>query len=96
MRDTLQEPDRRREGAARSPRVAWPTIAFWLGGSLLGTGGCILGLCMPYQHPVAVAMSALWWGIYSGSFGATVGAVIALSTERARACASAGPVNGRS
>jgi hypothetical protein len=27
-------------------------------------GGCILGFCMPYHHPVAVVISALWWGIY--------------------------------
>ena len=94
-RDTLHAPDRRRlscrdatgtrewKSPARSPRFARSTIGFWLGGVLLGTGGCILGLCMPYHHPVAVVLSALWWGIYLGCFGASVGALIALFTERA-------------
>jgi hypothetical protein len=59
------------------------TIGFWLGGGLLGTGGCILGVCMPYHHPVAVAISALWWGIYLGCLGASVGALIGWLTGRA-------------
>jgi hypothetical protein len=42
---------------------------------------------MPYQHPVAVAISVLWWGIYLGCFGASVGALIGLFTERAAASA---------
>jgi hypothetical protein len=102
MRDTLHPPDRRklswpyatangeRKSPARSPRLARPTIGFWLGGGLLGTAGCILGLCMPYHHPVAVVLSALWWGIYLGCFGGSVGALIALVTDRAPAPASQG------
>jgi hypothetical protein len=97
MRYTQQAPDRRklsgpdatgkseRKGPARSPRLARPTIGFWLGGGLLGTAGCILGVCMPYHHPVAVMISALWWGIYLGCFGASVGALIGVFTERAPA-----------
>jgi hypothetical protein len=43
----------------------------------------MIGVCMPYHHPVAVVLSALWWGLYLGCFGASVGALIALCTERA-------------
>src|SRR5262245_48503411 len=107
MPDTLHAPDRRKvsgrdatanrewRGPARSPPLARSTIGFWVGGGLLGTGGCILGVCMPYHHPVAVVISALWWGIYLGSLGASVGALMAWLTERAPAPASRG-VDGRS
>jgi hypothetical protein len=100
MRETLQAPDQRKTSwrdatadrewtsPARSPRLARPLIGFWVGGGLLGTAGCILGVCMPYQHPVAVVLSALWWGIYLGCFGASVGALIAVFTERAPAACS--------
>jgi hypothetical protein len=70
--------NRKRKSRARSPRLARTTIGFWLGGVLMGTVGGILGVCMPYHRPVAVVMSALWWGIYLGCFGASVGALIAL------------------
>jgi hypothetical protein len=56
-------------------------MGFWLGGVVLGTAGCLLGAFMPYRQPVAVAVSVLWWGVYLGSFGASVGALIALFTE---------------
>jgi hypothetical protein len=36
---------------------------------------------MPYRQPVAVAISVLWWGVYLGSFGASIGALIALFTK---------------
>jgi hypothetical protein len=26
------------------------TVGFWLGGALLGVGGCILGICQQYGH----------------------------------------------
>jgi hypothetical protein len=58
------------------------TIGFWLGGAGMGTGGCLLGALMPYHHPVAVAISVLWWGIYFGFFGASVGALVGVLTER--------------
>jgi hypothetical protein len=99
-RDTLHAPDQRKlsrrnananrewKSPARSPRLDRPTIGFWVGGGLLGTGGCILGVCMPHHHPVAMVLSALWWGIYLGCFGASVGALIALFTEGAPAPAS--------
>jgi hypothetical protein len=64
-------------------RLSPLTIGFWLSGGLLGPGGCILGVCMPYHHPVAVVISVLWWGIYLGCLGASVGALIVLLTEPA-------------
>jgi hypothetical protein len=65
---------------------AWfspPTLGFWLGGAGMGTGGCLLGALMPYRHPVAVALSVLWWGLYFGCFGASVGALVGVLTDRA-------------
>jgi hypothetical protein len=59
------------------------TIGFWLGGAVFGIGGCVLGVCMPYHHPVAVVISTLWWGIYLGCFGASVGALVAMPFEGA-------------
>jgi hypothetical protein len=57
-------------------------IGFWLGGVLLGVGGCILGACLPYRHPVGVSISVVWWGIYFGCFGASVGAMLGMWTEQ--------------
>jgi hypothetical protein len=66
------------------------TIGFWLGGLALGTGGCILGACMPYSHPVAVTISVLFWGIYLGCFGASVGALLGWCADRTAAPPSQG------
>ena len=99
--DTLHTPDRRTfaksewKSPARGPRLDRLTIGFWLGGGVLGMGGCILGVCMPYHHLVALMISALWWGFYLGCFGGSVGALIALFTERAPVPASRGVI-GRS
>jgi hypothetical protein len=57
------------------------TIGFWLGGFALGTAGCLLGACMPYHHPVAVTISVLWWGIYLGCFGASIGVLLGMRAE---------------
>jgi hypothetical protein len=59
------------------------TIGFWLGGAGMATGGCLLGALMPYRHPVAVAISVLWWGLYFGCFGASVGALVGILVDRA-------------
>jgi hypothetical protein len=59
------------------------TIGFWLGGAGMGMGGCLLGALMAYGHPVAVAVSVLWWGLYFGCFGASVGALVGALTDRA-------------
>jgi hypothetical protein len=66
------------------------TIGFWLGGLALGTGGCLLGAWMPYHHPVAVTVSVLWWGIYLGCLGASLGALFGLLTVHTPASPSRG------
>jgi hypothetical protein len=58
------------------------TLGFWLGGLALGTAGCIFGASMSYRHPVAVPISVLWWGIYFGCFGASIGALIGMGAEQ--------------
>ena len=57
-------------------------VGFWLGGFVLGTAGAIVGACMPYCHVVAVTISILWWGIYLGCFGASIGALLGLWAEQ--------------
>jgi hypothetical protein len=37
---------------------------------------------VPYAHPVAVASSAFWWGLYFGCFGASVGALLGKWVKR--------------
>jgi hypothetical protein len=93
-RNSLHAPDRRDrsgpdvagsgepKGPVRSPGFARRTLGFWLGGGVLATGGCILGVCMPYRHPVAVLISALWWGIFLGAFGTSIGAILGLWAEQ--------------
>jgi hypothetical protein len=74
----MTEEDRQRFHR-RFDRVA---LGFWLGGAGVGTAGCIFGACLPNHHPVAVAVSVLWWGIYLGCLGASIGALFGLMTER--------------
>src|SRR5262249_50979695 len=69
---------------APPPRCSPATIGFWLGGAGMGIGGCLLGALMPYRHPVAVALSVLWWGLYFGCFGASVGALVGVFADPAR------------
>jgi hypothetical protein len=57
-------------------------IGFWLGGGLLGVGGAILGFCLTYHDPVGMTVSALWWGIYLGCFGASIGALLGVWAEQ--------------
>jgi hypothetical protein len=103
--ETLRAPDRpdlsspdatgrgEQQGSGRRPRFARAAVV-WLAG-VLGTAGCVLGVCMPYHHPVAVVISALWWGTYLGWLGGSVGALIALLAEGAPALPSR-VVGGRS
>src|SRR5262245_61505568 len=59
------------------------TIGFWLGGAGMGIGGCLMGALMPYRHPVAAALSVLWWGVYIGCYGASIGALVGVFADRA-------------
>jgi hypothetical protein len=68
--------------AANPSRRFGRALGFWLGGFLLGVGGCVLGGCMYYRHPVALTINALWWGLYFGSFGASIGALLGMWAER--------------
>jgi hypothetical protein len=73
--------ERKRSSArlpGRSDRIG---LAFWVGGATFGTAGCVVGYFMPYHHPVGIA-SAIWWGIYIGCLGASLGALVALFTTR--------------
>jgi hypothetical protein len=89
--------------AAANPfrrRLDRVTLGFLLGGLCLGTAGFILGAGMGHRHPVAVTLSVLWWSIYCGCFGASVGALFGLWTDRTPASPSHGsdgaakPANG--
>jgi hypothetical protein len=70
-------------GLVHPGRFSPLTIGFWLGGAGMGMGGCLLGALMADGHPVAVAVSVLWWGLYLGCFGASVGALVGALTDRA-------------
>jgi hypothetical protein len=70
-----------RKRASRRPRLG-PTLGFWLGGAVLGTAGCIVGAWMPYRHPVAVTANVLWWGLFLGCLGASLGALLGLWAEQ--------------
>jgi hypothetical protein len=70
-----------RAGARRAParpsrRFDRTSLGFWLGGATLGTGGCIFATCMPHDHPVGLTIGVIWWGIYFGCFGASLGALV--------------------
>jgi hypothetical protein len=83
---TVTEPnkDRRHEpGQHRQPRRSHlSTRAFWLGGVVLGLAGSIIGASVSYSHPVAVTTSALWWGVYLGCLGSSIGALLGLWIDR--------------
>ena len=72
----------------KMPTVADPlrprdrvSVGFWIGAVTLGIAGCVLGGYMPYQHPVATTMSVIWWGIFMGCFGGSLGGLLALTTQ---------------
>jgi hypothetical protein len=64
----------RPEAEPTRSRFSWVAIGFWLGAIILGTGGCLLGACTPCRHPVGLTIAMLWWGIYLGCLGASIGA----------------------
>ncbi len=77
---SLVSGDRARRGAGGRRRFD-RGVGAWLGGITLGTGGFLFGASMPYQHPVGVAVSALWWGVYFGCLGLSLGAVLGVWVE---------------
>jgi hypothetical protein len=40
---------------------------------------------MPYRHPGAVTANLLWWGLFLGCLGASLGALLGLWAEQAPA-----------
>jgi hypothetical protein len=76
----------------RVPRRPWSriTLGFWLDGILFGTAGCILGASLSYHHPVARVVSEVWWSIYFGCFGASLGVLPGLFLKRTSARDAAG------
>ena len=72
-RQPTEDPGRRRFDRDRG---------FWLGGAMFGAGGCLFGASLPCELPVAVVASVLWWGIYIGCFGMSIGALLGLWAER--------------
>jgi len=97
---------RNQQPAAEPPgrRFNRVAIGIWLGGLTLVVAGCILGASMPYRHPVGVTISILWWGIYLGCLGASIGAgiggLVGLLWDRTpvstpRASASGHPCHGQ-
>jgi hypothetical protein len=82
----------RRPPTARPFRLRFDRgVGYCLGGVVLGTAGCLLGARMPYYHPVAVALSVVWWGLFWGGFGTWLGALVGMLAETAPAAASQGP-----
>jgi hypothetical protein len=71
-----------KSAAARSSRRFDRTLGFWLGAVALGTVGCILGAHLAYPHWVAVTVSVLWWGIFLGCFGGSIGGLLGLWAEQ--------------
>jgi hypothetical protein len=68
----------------RGPNLSPRTVGFWVGGVVVGTAGCILGAAMPYHHPVAVTVNVLWWGVFLGCLGASIGGLVGLWAESTR------------
>jgi hypothetical protein len=54
------------------------TIGFWLGGLLGGAAGCAYAASLPYRYPVGVTVGELWWAIYLGCLGASLGALLGM------------------
>jgi hypothetical protein len=73
----------RRLAAAKPGRRRFNrAVGSWLGGVILGAGGCLLGACLPYKSGVGVTVGVLWWGIYCGCFGTSIGALLGLWAEQ--------------
>jgi hypothetical protein len=61
------------------------TIGLFAGGLVLAAAGVTVAASYSYAHPVGLAVSMIWWGIYCGAFGASIGALPGLFTQRDRA-----------
>jgi hypothetical protein len=68
------------------------SIGFFLGGIGLAAVGAGIAASFPYKYPAALVVSILWWGIYCGCLGASLGALAGLLTQPAPATPSPGSV----
>jgi hypothetical protein len=68
-------------------RRRWDPIRIGMvsGGLILGAVGVAVAASYSCTHPAGIAVSVIWWGIYYGAFGASIGALPGLFTQRARA-----------
>jgi hypothetical protein len=61
------------------------TIGMLAGGLVLAAVGVAVAASYSYAHPAGLAVSMIWWGIYCGALGASIGALPCLFTQRHRA-----------
>jgi hypothetical protein len=73
-----------RADAVRRRRWDPITIGMLAGGLVLAAVGVAVAASHSYAHPAARAASLIWWGIYCGAFGASIGALPGLFTQRIR------------
>ena len=75
------------DGADVVRRRRWDpiTIGMLAGGLVLAAVGVAVAASYSYAHPAGLAVSMIWWGIYCGALGASIGALPGLFTQRHRA-----------
>ena len=61
------------------------TIGMLAGGLVLAAVGVAVAASYSYAHQAGLAVSMIWWGIYCGALGASIGALPGLFTQRDRA-----------
>jgi len=88
MPGTMETPTRRPPIPAALTRTEVPppslprsrrnhvTLGFWLGGVALGAVGCLVGAALPHRYAVGAAVSIIWWSIFLGCWGASLGALV--------------------
>jgi hypothetical protein len=59
-------------------RLDWVAIGGRLGALFLGAVGVSVAASAPYRSPAGMAVSILWWALYCGCLGASLGALLGL------------------
>ena len=60
------------------------TIGMLAGGLILGVIGAAVAASYSYAHSAGLVVSLIWWAIFFGALGASLGALPGLFTQRAR------------